>query len=138
MTNVIAHKAATHFAASVIGKSISTFRDLQTVSVSLTYTTKSEPNKPKTKQVDLDFTNMSKFQALRKLRINSKRTNLQFNKVVYDNMNEARWKVIWLDEMGNERDAYYETEEERNARMQSLVYDGYSPVFRDMKEGEAE
>lgn len=34
--------------------------------------------------------------------------------------------------MGIEQDSYHETEEERNAKMQALIHEGYSPVWRDV------
>lgn len=43
-----------------------------------------------------------------------------------------KYKVIWLNEMGIEQDSYHETEEERNAKMQALIHEGYSPVWRDV------
>lgn len=49
-------------------------------------------------------------------------------------MADYLWKVIWLDEMGTEKTTYHEREEERNAQMQSLASDGYSPVHRHVDE----
>lgn len=43
-----------------------------------------------------------------------------------------QWKVIWLNEMGEEQTTYHETEDERNTQMQSLASDGYSPVYRSL------
>jgi hypothetical protein len=121
-------------ASTLIGRSVSTYKDLATVSVSMTYTTKSDPT-PRTKMVDLNFyagdLKGSKFRAIRNLKRNEIRSDS--NMVVYDNMGNYKWKVIWLDEMGEERVTYHESEAERNAKLQSLVDDGYSPVFREIQ-----
>lgn len=45
-----------------------------------------------------------------------------------------KYKVIWLDEMGEERETYHITEEERNTQMQALADDGYSPVWRELEQ----
>jgi hypothetical protein len=44
-----------------------------------------------------------------------------------------KYKVIWLDEMGNEKTSYHETEEERNSKLLALADDGYSPVWRELQ-----
>jgi hypothetical protein len=47
-------------------------------------------------------------------------------------MAQYSWKVIWLNEMGEEQISYHESEEERNTAMQALEQDGYSPVYREL------
>lgn len=130
----IGKKVAKGVATSFIGKLFHTYRDLATVSVSVTYTTKSNST-PQTRVVDLNLyarnNKGSKFRALRDLQRNELRSNS--NMVVYDNMGNYRWKVIWLNEMGEEQFTFHESEAERNAKLQALVDDGYSPVFREVE-----
>ena len=45
-------------------------------------------------------------------------------------MADYKYKIIWLNEMGEEQVDYAETEAERNTKMQALADDGYSPVWR--------
>jgi hypothetical protein len=47
-------------------------------------------------------------------------------------MDTYKYKVIWLDEMGEERESFHVTEVERNTAMQALADDGYSPVWREL------
>lgn len=47
-------------------------------------------------------------------------------------MAQDKFKVIWLNEMGEEQVSYHETEEDRNAKLQALADDGYSPVWREV------
>ena len=129
----IGKKVVQGVATSLLGKIFHTYRDLATVSVSVTYTTKNNPV-PRTRMVDLNLyagdNKGSKFRAIRNLKKSETRSDS--NMVVYDNMGNYRWKVIWLNEMGEEQVTYHESEAERNAKLQALVDDGYSPVFREI------
>lgn len=51
-------------------------------------------------------------------------------------MAQYEWKITWLDEMGEERESFHETEEQRNTKMQALADDGYSPVYRNINNPE--
>lgn len=134
-THSVGRKFLKGLSASILGRSINTYKDLATVSLSITYTTKSDPT-PRTKMVNLDFhagnNKGSKIRAIRSLKKNDARSDE--NMVVYDNMGDYNWKVIWLNEMGEEQVTYHETEAERNAKLQALVDDGYHPVFREVLE----
>jgi hypothetical protein len=133
-TNPLGRKIVKGISTSLLGRAIGTYKDLATVSVSITYTTKSDPT-PRTKMVDIDLfagdTNGSKVQAMRGLKKSALRSD--DNKVVYDNLNGYNWKVIWLNEMGEEEVEFCETILQRNALMQGLADDGYSPIYREVK-----
>ncbi len=47
-------------------------------------------------------------------------------------MENYQYKVIWINEMGEEQSSYHEDELDRNTKMQALADDGYSPVWREI------
>lgn len=45
-------------------------------------------------------------------------------------MAQYKYKIIWINEMGDEQVSFTETVEERDTKIQSLADDGYSPVWQ--------
>lgn len=119
---------------AVTAYSISTLKDFRFVSLSLTYTRKGSPSHSKKQlTVDADFLKrmVSRSKACQAMtRKSSTMKSKMYKEEVF--MAKDKWKVIWLDEMGNEKSTYHETEEERNTQLQALADDGYSPVYREI------
>lgn len=100
-----------------------TIKDIKTVSVGFHFTTRSNPDVKRGKEFTLDVDKTKK--------VVTDFTN-KFRKGERD-MAAYQYKIIWLNEMGEEQVAYVETEEERNAKLQALADDGYSPVWRNVE-----
>ncbi|MGV7000302.1 hypothetical protein ACWA2C_16575 [Priestia megaterium] len=111
--------------------SLSTLKDLKSVSLSFTY--KTNAGEPKTRNIhmNLDYLkskamSLKNFKAFRKKKEHTVQEEFEF-------MAAYKYKVIWLNEMGIEQVSFHETEEERNAKLQALADDGYSPVWREIE-----
>lgn len=115
MKAVVLRKIGFDFLSSFAIKKI---KDVKSITVSFSYTTHSQPGVSKGKDFTFDI---DKTKATI--------TNL-FHKGECD-MSEYQFKVIWLNEMGEEQISYHETEEDRNTKMQALADDGYSPIWRE-------
>lgn len=103
----------------MVGKPFEFMKDIKTITFGLSYTRRSQPHR--SKSIDLTWDVDKAKDAV---------TNL-FNRGEID-VAEYKYKIIWLNEMGEEQVAYSEDESDRNARMQALADDGYSPVWREV------
>lgn len=103
----------------VMSKPLNMLQEIKTVTVAVSYTTRSKPNESKGMDFvfDIDKTKDSLSHLFRRGEIDL---------AVYN------YKIIWLNEMGEEQVAYSEDESDRNSRIQALVDDGYSPVWREV------
>jgi hypothetical protein len=120
---------------AIMERSISTLKGLKSVSVSFTYAPKENPLSVKTNSLSVDVdtlktkvSNSKAYQAIKNKITKSAYKNEEDLNV----MAAYKYKVIWLDEMGEERETFHITEEERNSKMQALADDGYSPVWREL------
>lgn len=118
---ILLHEAKKGIIASLIAKPISFVKDIKTVSVAVHYTTRSQSDVRKGKEFTFDVD----------------KTKESFNKLFRRgerDMAAYQFKIIYLNEMGEEQVEYAETAEQRDLRIQSLADDGYSPIWRDVKE----
>ncbi|PVC74954.1 hypothetical protein C2I27_03450 [Priestia megaterium] len=111
--------------------SLSTLKDLTSVSLSFTY--KTNAGEPRTRNINMNLDylkakvmNLKNMKAFRKKKEHTVQEEFEV-------MAAYKYKVIWLNEMGIEQDSFHETEEERNAKLQALADDGYSPVWREIE-----
>ncbi|MEB2277023.1 hypothetical protein LAV82_23675 [Bacillus sp. ILBB4] len=111
--------------------SLSTLKDLKSVSLSFTYNTNA--GEPKTRNINMNLDCLkSKVMNLKNLKAFWKKKE-HIVQEEFEVMAAYKYKVIWLNEMGIEQDSFHETEEERNAKLQALADDGYSPVWREIE-----
>lgn len=101
----------------LIHRGIAFLKDLKTVSVTVGYTTKTKPEDIREKKFTVDVEKMK----VERLFIRGER-----------NVGAYQYKIIWINEMGEEQVKYVETKEARDLEMQSLADDGYSPVWREV------
>lgn len=106
--------------AMLSSRTFAFIKDIKTVSVGVHYTTYSKPDTIKGKEFTLDVDKTK--QVFTRM----------FNRKGELDMAAYKYKVIWLNEMGDEQFSYHEHEDDRNVKMQALVDDGYSPVFREV------
>lgn len=105
--------------SSLWNKPIDFIKDLKTVTVAVHYTTKSGPDIQKGKEMTFDIDKLTRFMRRGER-----------------DMAAYQYKILWLNEMGEEQEVFVETREERNTKMQALADDGYSPIWREVPKEE--
>ena len=118
---VILHEAKKGLIASLVAKPINFVKDIKTVSVAVHYTTRSNPDVRRGREFTFDVDK-------------TKETLNKFFRRGERDMAAYQYKIIYLNEMGEEEVEFVETVQERDTRMQSLADDGYSPVWREVSE----
>lgn len=111
-------------ASMIVGKAFHALTKLRTVSLSVVY---GEDGNTKKKEINFNVD-----QAKKKVSNMMSRSPVEEHqsKGVFT-MSSYNYEVIWINEMGEEQSTFHVSESERNAKMQALSDDGYSPVWRD-------
>jgi len=110
------------------GHSVKKLKSIRSVSIMVDY---GEDGDRKQKTIHLDADAIKSMLSWPKRYSLRKQKALQPPSKEVINMADYQFKVIWLNEMGEEQSSYHDDKESRDAKMQALADDGYSPVFEE-------
>lgn len=120
MKAMVAKQSVRVAGTKVSKKAFEKLKDIDKIIIGVHYTTKSEPGVLKGKDFVFD---------VEKGKESIKKITNKFKRGEKRSMSH-QYKVIWLNEMGEEQVELVNSEEERNQRLQVLADEGYSPVWR--------
>jgi hypothetical protein len=120
MKAILLNKSKQGLATMILAKPLHFAKELKTVTLSLSYTTRSHPDLVKGKDFTIDIDK-------------TKETIMSLFRKGERDMAAYKYKIIWVNEMGEEQFSLVETEQDRNVKMQALADDGYSPVWREIE-----